>query len=88
MPAPRQSYTAEAAKAAAEQAEFNEKKWVWVPDEAVGYIAGYVHKEDGEMGEIVIRESGEVSSVSARSTGNANISTSRFAPYRCTHCPR
>ncbi|TFL04001.1 P-loop containing nucleoside triphosphate hydrolase protein [Pterulicium gracile] len=63
MPAPRQSYTAEAAKAAAEQAEFNEKKWVWVPDEAVGYIAGYVHKEDGEMGEIVIRESGEIRTV-------------------------
>lgn len=34
MPAPRPSQSADA-EAAARQAEFNEKKWVWVPDDKV-----------------------------------------------------
>ncbi|KAF8754802.1 TRAFAC class myosin-kinesin ATPase superfamily Myosin family [Rhizoctonia solani] len=38
--------SAEAARAAALQAEFNEKKWVWVPDEDEGYLAGWVVKEN------------------------------------------
>ncbi|EEB90052.1 hypothetical protein MPER_11795 [Moniliophthora perniciosa FA553] len=49
MPAPRLSQSAEAARAAAQQAEFNEKKWVWVPDDKEGYLAGWVNKEDGEF---------------------------------------
>ncbi|KAG1725048.1 hypothetical protein EDB19DRAFT_288954 [Suillus lakei] len=45
MPAPRPSQGAEAARAAALQAEFNEKKWVWVPDEkTVILLAGYTKK--------------------------------------------
>ena len=40
MLAPRPSESAEAASEAALQAEFNEKKWVWVPDEKEGYLAG------------------------------------------------
>ena len=60
MPAPRLSQSAEAARAAALQAEFNEKKWVWVPDEKEGYLAGWVHKEDGNVGEIVMASGGEV----------------------------
>ncbi|KAJ7083732.1 P-loop containing nucleoside triphosphate hydrolase protein [Mycena belliarum] len=51
MPAPRPSESAEAARAAAQQAEFNEKKWVWVPDEKDGYLAGWVSKEEGDFGE-------------------------------------
>lgn len=62
MPAPRPSLSAEAARAAALQAEFNEKKWVWVPDEKDGYLAGWVHQEDDEIAEIVMSSGGEVSS--------------------------
>jgi myosin protein heavy chain len=56
----------EAARAAALQAEFNEKKWVWVPDEDEGYLAGWVVRESTnergvEEGEIVMAAGGEVS---------------------------
>ena len=44
-------------EAAAAQAEFNEKKRVWVPDEKEGYLAGYVEEEDGDVG-LVAFESG------------------------------
>lgn len=60
MPTPRLSQNAEAARAAALQAEFNEKKWVWVPDDKEGYLAGWVVKEDGDMGEVVMASGGEV----------------------------
>ena len=57
----RNSYSsAEAARTAALQAEFNEKKWVWVPDEKEGYLAGWVHREDQETAEIVMSSGGEV----------------------------
>lgn len=61
MPAPHPSHNAEAARAAALQAEFNEKKWVWVPDEKDGYLAGWVNQEDDETAEIVMSSGGEVS---------------------------
>lgn len=60
MPAPRPSHSAEAARAAALQAEFNEKKWVWVPDDKDGYLAGWVVKEEEDMGEVVMAAGGEV----------------------------
>ncbi|QRV93317.1 Myosin head (motor domain) [Ceratobasidium sp. AG-Ba] len=55
----------EAARAAALQAEFNEKKWVWVPDENEGYLAGWVVNETTnergvEEGEIVMAAGGEI----------------------------
>lgn len=50
----------ESARAAALQAEFNEKKWVWVPDEKEGYLAGWVHQEDQETAQIVMSSGGEV----------------------------
>lgn len=56
----RNSHSAEAARAAALQAEFNEKKWVWVPDEKEGYLAGWVHQEDQENAEIIMSSGGEV----------------------------
>ncbi|ESK85274.1 myosin type ii heavy chain [Moniliophthora roreri MCA 2997] len=59
MPAPRLSQSAEAARAAAQQAEFNEKKWVWVPDDKEGYLAGWVNKEDGEFAEVVMAAGGD-----------------------------
>jgi myosin protein heavy chain len=49
---PRYSQGTDAARAAAEQAEFNEKKWVWVPDEEDGYLAGWVVTEDDETAEV------------------------------------
>ncbi|KAF9070669.1 myosin II heavy chain, partial [Rhodocollybia butyracea] len=60
MPAPRLSQSAEAARAAAATQEFNEKKWVWVPDDKEGYLAGWVHNEDGEFGDIIMAAGGEV----------------------------
>ena len=57
---PRPSFSAAAAHAAAAQAEFNEKKWVWVPDEREGYLAGWVTKEDDEQGDVVIAANSEV----------------------------
>ncbi|KAI0954365.1 hypothetical protein AcV7_007621 [Taiwanofungus camphoratus] len=60
MPAPRPSQSAEAARAAALQAEFNEKKWVWVPDDKDGYLAGWVTKEEDDIGEVVIASGGEI----------------------------
>ncbi|KAF9219287.1 hypothetical protein BS17DRAFT_430167 [Gyrodon lividus] len=60
MNGPRPSQSAEAARAAALQAEFNEKKWVWVPDEKEGYLAGWVHQEDEETAEIVMSSGGEI----------------------------
>lgn len=61
MPAPRPSLSAEAARAAAAQAEFNEKKWVWVPDDKDGYLAGWVVKEEEDIGDVVMAAGGEVS---------------------------
>ncbi|KAI8973163.1 P-loop containing nucleoside triphosphate hydrolase protein, partial [Trametes punicea] len=60
MPAPRPSQSAEAARAAAAQAEFNEKKWVWVPDDKDGYLAGWVVKEEDDMGDVVMAAGGEI----------------------------
>ncbi|KAH8096877.1 nonmuscle myosin heavy chain b [Cristinia sonorae] len=60
MPAPRPSQSAEAARAAALQAEFNEKKWVWVPDDKEGYLAGWVVKEEEDIGDIVMAAGGEI----------------------------
>lgn len=60
MPAPRPSQSAEAARAAAAQAEFNEKKWVWVPDDKDGYLAGWVASEQDDIGDIVMAAGGEV----------------------------
>ena len=53
---------AEAAKAAAAQAEFNEKKWVWVPDAKEGYLAGWVNKEveEEDAAEVIMASGGEV----------------------------
>ncbi|KAG9311336.1 myosin II heavy chain [Chiua virens] len=56
----RNSQNADAARAAALQAEFNEKKWVWVPDEKDGYLAGWVHQEDQETAEIVMSSGAEI----------------------------
>ncbi|GLB41100.1 putative TRAFAC class myosin-kinesin ATPase superfamily, myosin family protein [Lyophyllum shimeji] len=59
MPAPRLSQSAEAARAAAQQAEFNEKKWVWVPDAKEGYLAGWVNREEEDAAEVIMAAGGE-----------------------------
>ncbi|KAF7288155.1 Myosin II heavy chain [Mycena chlorophos] len=58
MPPPRPSESA-AARAAALQAEFNEKKWVWVPDEKEGYLSGWVNTEEGDYAQVVMAGGGE-----------------------------
>ena len=48
------------ARDAALQAEFNEKKWVWVPDDRDGYLAGWVTAEDDEFANVIIAANSEV----------------------------
>lgn len=53
--------SADAARAAALDAEFNEKKWIWVPDAKEGYLAGWVNRDiDEVMVEVVMASGGEV----------------------------
>jgi myosin protein heavy chain len=61
MPQPRLSQS-EATRAAALQAEFNEKKWVWVPDDKEGYLAGWVNTEENDEGQVVMAAGGDVRS--------------------------
>ena len=48
------------ARDAALQAEFNEKKWVWVPDDRDGYLAGWVVSEHDDIADVVMAAGGEV----------------------------
>ena len=79
------SQNAETARAAALQAEFNEKKWVWVPDDRDGYLAGWVAKEEDEMGEVVIAAGGDVRSVLLldRPSVSPNAHENRSVGSRC-----
>lgn len=56
----RPSLSAEAARAAVLTAEFNEKKWVWVPDDKEGYLAAWVMREHDEIAEVMLAGGGEV----------------------------
>ncbi|KAG9003013.1 hypothetical protein FRB94_001636 [Tulasnella sp. JGI-2019a] len=60
MPGPRVSYGVESTREAALQAEFNEKKWVWVPDDKEGYLAGWVVNEEEEDGDVVLAAGGDI----------------------------
>jgi len=60
MPAPRLSQSAEAARAAAQRAGFNEKKWVGFPDSKEGYLAGWVNREEKDAAEVIMAAGGEV----------------------------
>ncbi|ORY24051.1 P-loop containing nucleoside triphosphate hydrolase protein [Naematelia encephala] len=56
----------DAAADAAAQAEFNEKRRVWIPDDAEGFLPGWIKSQTGEEGdpqstaEVVVASSGEV----------------------------
>ena len=54
----------ETSRAAALQAEFNEKKWVWVPDAKEGYLAGWVNEEEEDAAQVIMSAGGEVNSLS------------------------
>ncbi|KAG8835466.1 hypothetical protein FRC17_003033 [Serendipita sp. 399] len=69
---PRYSQSADAARAAAEQAEFNAKRWVWVPDEENGYLAGWVIEEDDEIAEVMMAAGGESRTVSLNALSKMN----------------
>lgn len=58
--AARPSLTAEAARAAVLTAEFNEKKWVWVPDDREGFLAAWVIREHDEIADVMMAGGGEV----------------------------
>ena len=58
---------------------------MWVPDEKEGYLAGWVNKEDGGFGDIIMAAGGEVSGSPSCPTIRIN-SRSRFAGYLCMHC--
>ena len=88
MPVPRLSQSAEAARAAALQAEFNEKKWVWVPDDKEGYLAGWVVKEEEDMGEVVIASGGEVCTLPHPLYTKALMLEQRYEDYRYTRFRR
>jgi Myosin N-terminal SH3-like domain len=90
MSTPRISQNAEAARAAALQAEFNEKKWVWVPDDRDGYLAGWVAKEEDEMGEVVIAAGGDVRPVLPldHPSISVNAHENRYAGSHCTPSQR
>jgi myosin protein heavy chain len=84
------SQNAEAARVAALQAEFNEKKWVWVPDERDGYLAGWVAKEEDEVGEVVMAAGGDVRLVMLLRNPPIlfTMPGNRFAGCHCTPFPR
>ena len=50
----------ETSRAVALQAEFNEKKWVWVPDAREGYLAGWVNEEEEDAAQVIMAAGGEV----------------------------
>ena len=86
MPAPRLSQSAEAARAAAQQAEFNEKKWVWVPDAKEGYLAGWVNREEEDAAEVVMAAGGEVCSSMGSSFPYLMLSSFEGSPSG--HCSK
>jgi hypothetical protein len=90
MSTPRLSQNVEAARVAALQAEFNEKKWVWVPDERDGYLAGWVAREEDEIGEVVMAAGGDVRLVTSWCNPSILfvIPGNRSAGYHCTPFPR
>ena len=64
--------SADAARAAALQAEFNEKTWVWVPDAKEGYLAGWVNQEMENAAEVVMASGGEVRALLPERIGRDN----------------
>lgn len=88
MPPSRISEGAEAARAAALQAEFNEKKWVWIPDEKEGYLGGWVVEEDGDIGEVVMATGGEVSKSHHKRVRSLFKPIFRYGKYLCMLCQR
>lgn len=69
---------------AAAQAEFNEKKWVWVPDDREGYLAGWVAREEEDVGEVVMAANGEVRAfIGFKAERHAEVRVSRFDKCHC-----
>lgn len=60
MPLINHLQNVETSRAAALQAEFNEKKWVWVPDAREGYLAGWVNEEEEDAAQVIMAAGGEV----------------------------
>lgn len=88
MPAPRLSQSAEAARAAAQQAEFNEKKWVWVPDAKEGYLAGWVNREEEDAAEVIMAAGGEVRDDHLSRNVAFSLCMISFDKFPLKHCSR
>ncbi|KAG8784773.1 hypothetical protein FRC15_002641 [Serendipita sp. 397] len=69
---PRYSQSVDAARVAAEQAEFNAKRWVWVPDEENGYLAGWVIEENNEIAEVMMAAGGETRTIPLNALSKMN----------------
>jgi len=65
MPILSHLHNVETSRAAALQAEFNEKKWVWVPDAREGYLAGWVNEEEEDAAQVIMAAGGEVKTFAA-----------------------
>ena len=77
----------ETSRSAALQAEFNEKKWVWVPDAREGYLAGWVNEEEEDAAQVIMAAGGEVTlfeSLEICSTDKCNS----FVGYLLKHYSR
>lgn len=88
MPVPRPSQNAEAARAAAQQAEFNEKKWVWVPDAKEGYLAGWVNREEDDAAEVIMAAGGEVCLCCEISHFAPRLMPFSFEGFPSRHCSK
>ncbi len=56
MPRPSRGGVGQSASDAASAAEFASKKYVWIPDANVGYIAGWVIKEEGDSSLVALQD--------------------------------
>ncbi|KAL8291895.1 hypothetical protein RQP46_002153 [Phenoliferia psychrophenolica] len=74
-PTRRQRRQLDPAQAAAALQEWTAKKWVWVPDQTAGYLAGHVVKEEGDVSTVALTTGGnllQVSSVELRPVNPPN----------------
>jgi hypothetical protein len=78
----------ETSRAAALQAEFNEKKWVWVPDAREGYLAGWVNEEEEDAAQVIMAAGGEVKTLGVFRDTSTDDNCTSFAGCLLKHCSR
>ncbi|GAA5937074.1 myosin 1 [Sporobolomyces koalae] len=63
------------AKDAAELAAWNSKKWVWVPDERQGYVAGWIVKEEDGISTVAMETGDEIRQIETDLVSRVNPPT-------------